>query len=168
VPPGLPKGTVVIDRDSVRATLLSEPMSGVAQRAVQALAIAAALLALLGFTVSVAGSVRERRGQSALLAALGVDAAARARQLCAEVLALSVPAAATGLLLGTVLARLLVPAVTLTPTGSLPLPPAQVEVPLGQAALLALIVSAIPVIAAAATAAYRPDPAAELRASEAV
>jgi ABC-type antimicrobial peptide transport system permease subunit len=111
--------------------------------------------------------MRERRAQSALLAAMGVDAAAQARLLCAEVLAPSIPAALTGLLLGTVLAHLLVPAVTLTPSGAVPVPAALVEVPLGQAALLALIVSAIPVIVAAATAAYRPDPAAQLRASEA-
>ncbi len=168
VPPGLPRGTVIADRDALHAALLSEPMSAIAQQAVQAVAVAAVLLAVLGFTVSIAGSVRERRSQSALLAALGVDAAARARLLCVEALALGVPAAATGLLLGTVLAHLLVPAVTLTPAGAVPVPSALVEVPLGLAALLALAVTAIPVIAAAATAAYRPDPAAQLRASEAI
>ena len=39
-------------------------------------------------------------------------------------------------------------------------------IPLGQLALLALAVAAVPVLAAAATAAYRPDPAAQLRAGE--
>ena len=167
VPPGLPRGTVVADRDALHAALLSEPISAIAQQAAQAVAVAAVLLAMLGFTVSIAGSMRERRSQSALLAALGVDAAARARLLCVEALALGVPAAATGLLLGTVLAHLLVPAVTLTPAGAVPVPSALVEVPLGLAVLLALAVTTVPVIAAAATAAYRPDPAAQLRASEA-
>ncbi len=81
---------------------------------------------------------------------------------------LSLPAAAAGALIGTVLARLLVPAVTLTGGAAAPFPPAQVVVPLGQLALLALAVAAVPVLAAAATAAYRPDPAAQLRAGETV
>jgi hypothetical protein len=167
-PRGLPAGTIVTDREQIHAALLSEPMSAIAQQAVQAVAVAAALLAVLGFTVSIAGSVRERRSQSALLSALGVDSAARARLLCVEAIALGVPAAATGLLLGTLLAHLLVPAVTLTPAGAPPVPSALVEVPLGIAALLALVICAIPVIASAATAAYRPDAAAQLRASEAM
>jgi hypothetical protein len=41
-----------------------------------------------------------------------------------------------------------------------------VVVPLGPLVLLALAVAAVPVLAAAATAAYRPDPAAQLRAGE--
>ena len=68
--------------------------------------------------------------------------------------------------IGTVLARLLVPAVTLTGGAAAPFPPARVVVPLGPLALLALAVAAVPVLVAAATAAYRPDPAARLRAGE--
>jgi hypothetical protein len=79
---------------------------------------------------------------------------------------LSLPAAAAGVLIGTVLAHLLVPAVTLTGGAAAPFPPATVVVPLGQVALLALAVAAVPVLAAAVTAAYRPDPAAQLRAGE--
>jgi hypothetical protein len=161
VPPGLPPATTVTDRDKIDAALVSDPMAAIPQQAIQATAIAAALLAVLGFSVAVAGSVRERRSQTALLAALGVDGRGQARLLCLEALALSLPAAATGLLLGTVLAHLLVPAVTLTATASSV--PVLVEIPLATAVGIALIVTAIPVLAAATSAIYRPDPAAELR-----
>lgn len=83
--------------------------------------------------------------------------------LCLEALALSLPAAATGLLLGTVLAHLLVPSVTLTATAAAPVVPVLVEVPIATVAAITLVVTAIPVLAAATAAIYRPDPAAELR-----
>ncbi len=167
VPDGLPAATAVTSRATLAATLLGDPMSAIPQQAIQATAIAAALLAILGFSVSVAGSVRERRTQSALLAALGVDGPAQARLLCLEALSLSVPAALTGFLLGTVLAHLLVPSVTLTSTAAAPVVPVLVKVPVGAALAIAFAVSAIPVLAAAASAFFRPDPAAQLRAAEA-
>lgn len=128
--------------------------------------IAAALLAGVGFVVSVVAAVRERRLQDALLAALGVGSAARSGQLCLEQLMLSVPGAVAGAAIGAALAHFLVPAVTLTAGGAAPFPPARVVIPLGWTALLALGVAAVPVLAAAAAAAYRPDPAAQLRAGE--
>ena len=162
-PPGLPPKTTVTNRSELAAAILSDPMSVIPQQAVQATAIAAALLAVLGFSVAVAGSVRERRSQAALLAALGVDGRGQARLLCVEALALSLPAAVTGLALGAVLAHLLVPSVTLTASAAAPVVPVLVKVPLVAAVGIALIVTAIPVLAAATSAIYRPDPAAELR-----
>jgi hypothetical protein len=162
-PPGLPPGTTLTDRDEVATAILSDPMSAIPQQAIQATAIAAALLAVLGFSVAVAGSVRERRSQTALLAALGVDGPGQARMLCVEALALSLPAAVTGLALGAFLAHLLVPSVTLTATAAAPVVPVLVKVPFTIAAGIALIVTAIPVLAAAASAISRPDPAAQLR-----
>jgi hypothetical protein len=167
-PAGLPAGTVSTVRAALAATLLADPLNRAQQLALVALTIAAALLAALGFSVSVAGSMRERRTQSALLAALGVNRAAQARQLCLEQLMLSGPAAAAGLLLGAGLAWLLVPAVTLTATGLAPVPSALVQLPLAWSAALALAVTVIPVLAAAVTVAYRPDPAAQLRAAAAL
>jgi len=167
VPPGLPPRTSVTSAAKLASALLSDPMTVIPQQAVQATAIAAALLAALGFSVSVAGSVRERRAQAALLSALGVTGATQARLLAFEALALSLPAAATGLLLGAVLAHLLVPAVTITAASSAPAIPSLVRIPLGASIGVALIVTAIPVLAAAASAIYRPDPAVQLRAAEA-
>ncbi len=166
-PGGLPKGTSVVSRARLAAAVIDDPMAAIPQQAIQATAIAAALLAVLGFSVSVAGSIRERRSQTALLAALGVTGSAQARLLTFEALALSVPAALTGVLLGTLLAHLLVPAVTLTSTAAAPAVPVVVAIPVAYTVAIALVVAAIPVLAAAAAAMYRPDPAAQLRAAEA-
>jgi hypothetical protein len=167
-PPGLPAGATVTEQAQVAAALLNNPLSAAPQQGVLAIAVAAALLAALGFSVSVAASMRERRTQSALLAALGVSRAAQAFQLCLEELLLSVPAAVIGLLLGAGIARLLIPAITLTGSATAPIPATLIAVPLRWAVGLAVAVIAVPVLAAAATVLHRPDPAAQLRAAEAV
>jgi len=77
-----------------------------------------------------------------------------------------VPSAALGVLLGTLVAWLLVPAVTLTPAGQLPVPPAVTVTDLPLAITFALIVAVLPAVAAAFAGILRPDPAAELRAAE--
>jgi hypothetical protein len=167
-PPGLPAGATVTERAQVATALLNNPLSAAPQQGVLAIAVAAALLAALGFSVSVAASMRERRTQSALLAALGVSRSAQAFQLCLEELLLSVPAAVIGLLLGAGIARLLIPAITLTESATAPIPATLVALPLRWAVGLAVAVIAVPVLAAAATVLHRPDPAAQLRAAEAV
>jgi FtsX-like permease family len=164
VPRGLPAAQVTSLR-RVSARLQSNLLSAAPQRAVLGLFIAVALLALLGFSVSVAASISERRARSALLSALGVTRTAQARQLCLEQLLLALPAAAAGLLVGVVIAHLLVPAVTITAQATLPVPPALVYVPAGWAIALAAIVAATPVVVAAFTLLRKPDPAAELRAA---
>jgi FtsX-like permease family protein len=165
-PPRMPAGATVITVDRAAAALLGDPLPNVPQLALLVIAVAAALLAAIGFVVCVVAAVTERRLQDALLAALGVGRGARTGQLCLEQLMLSVPAAAAGALIGAGLARLLVPAVTLTGGAAAPFPPVRVVIPLGWTALLALAVAAVPVLAAAAASAYHPDPAAELRAGE--
>src|ERR1700677_126170 len=77
-----------------------------------------------GFWVSIAADVRQRRADTALFAALGVTRRGAAWQLCLEKLLLSVPSAALGVLLGTFVAGLLVPAVTITSGARPPTPPA--------------------------------------------
>ena len=154
------------DAAAVAAAQVAQPLNRVQQTALLLVAVAAALLAALGFAVSVAATLRERRTQSALLAALGVSRPERTRQLCLEQLLLSAPAAGTGLLLGCGLAWLLVPAVTRTGLGLPPFPPVLVQIPVLASAGLALAVTAIPVLAAALTVAYQPDPAARLRTPE--
>jgi predicted lysophospholipase L1 biosynthesis ABC-type transport system permease subunit len=167
VPPGLPGGSTAADQASQAAATLHNPISSVPQQAALAIAAAAALLAAVGFAVSVTASLRARQTQSALLAALGVGRGGQAGQLCLEQLMLSVPAAAAGLLAGAGLAHILVPAVTLTSAAAPPVPPVLVEFPLGWALALAAVVAAIPVVAAAVSVARRPDPAAELRTAQA-
>jgi hypothetical protein len=166
-PAGLPSGVTVTSRARRATGLLSDPVSAAPQQAAIAVAAAAALLAAIGFSLSIAAGLRSRRPQNAMLAALGVSPSAQARQLCLEEFMLCLPAAAAGLLAGTWLAHLLIPAVTITAAATAPVPPVLVEVPLGWAVGLAVTVAVIPVLVAAATVARRPDPAVQLRAAEA-
>jgi hypothetical protein len=161
LPAGL--GLAVTGRVSQRAALLDNPLLTAPRQGMLAIAAAAVLLGAGGFSISVAGSVRSRRTQSAVFAALGVGKNAQAGQLCLEQGALSLPAAAAGLLAGIGLAQLLVPAITLTANAAAPVPWALVVVPLGPAVALALVTAAVPVAAAALSVLRRPDPAAQLR-----
>jgi len=157
-------GLSVADRASQEAALLNDPLLKGPRQAMLAIGLAAVLLGAGGFSVSVAGSLRSRRTQSAVFAALGVGKNAQAGQLCLEQCALSVPAAAAGLLAGIGLAQLLVPAITLTTDAAAPVPSALVILPLGPAVALALVTAAVPGAAAALSVLRRPDPAAQLRA----
>jgi ABC-type antimicrobial peptide transport system permease subunit len=163
--PRLPAGLdlSVTSRPDQQAALLSDPLLTAPRQAMLAIAVAAVLLGVLGFSVSVAASLRSRRTQSAVFAALGVGKNAQARQLCLEQCALSVPAAAVGLLAGIGLAQLTMPAITLTIGGAEPFPSAVAIVPLGPAVALALVTAALPAVAAALSVLRRPDPAAQLR-----
>jgi predicted lysophospholipase L1 biosynthesis ABC-type transport system permease subunit len=167
LPPRLPPGLSTTDLASQEASLLHDQLSAAPRQAMLAIGDAAVLLAALGFSVSVAGSVRERRTQSAVFAALGVGRRAQSGHLCLEQFLISVPAAAVGVLAGTGLARLLVPPITLAANATTPVPPVLVVVPLGPAVALAMIIAAVPVLAAAVSIARRPDPAVQLRAETA-
>jgi hypothetical protein len=171
VPPGLaaglPPGSDITSAAAVTSGLLSDPLSTVPQKALLVVAVAAAVLAITGFCVSIAAGVRQRRAENALLAALGVPPRAAASQLCLEKLMLSLPAAVAGLVLGVVLAELLVPAITLTSSATTPVPPVLIQLGWAQTLPLALAVAVLPVLAAALTIARRPDAAAALRAAEA-
>jgi FtsX-like permease family len=164
----LPPGSAITSRTDLAAATTSNPLSAAPQQALLAMAVAAALLAICGFWVSIASDVRQRRAENALLAALGVGQRSAAAQLFLEKLLLSVPSAALGLVLGTVVARLLVPAVTLTPEAGAPVPPPVTLLDLPQTAALAAFIAIVPALAAAFVVVKRPDPAAELRAAEAV
>lgn len=163
----LPAGADVTSRDTLAAATTADPLSAAPQQALLAMTAAAALLAISGFWVSIAADVRQRRAENALLAALGVAQRSAAVQLFLEKLLLSAPSAALGLVLGTVIARLLVPAVTLTAAAGPPVPPPVTLLDLPQTAALAVFIAVVPALAAALVVVRRPDPAAELRAAEA-
>ncbi|MGD0702874.1 MAG: ABC transporter permease, partial [Trebonia sp.] len=163
----LPPGATIASSSALAAATVADPLSAAPQQALLAMAVAAALLAISGFWVSIAANVRQRRAENALLAALGVNQRSAAAQLFLEKLLLSVPAAVLGLVLGTVVARLLVPAVTLSPTAQIPVPPPITLFDLPQTIPLAVAVAVLPALAAALVVFRRPDPAAELRAAEA-
>ncbi len=163
----LPPGSAVISTQQVAAGLLSDPLSTVPQQGLLAVAVAATVLAITGFCVSIAAGLRQRRAENALLAALGVAPRVAAGQLCLEKLMLSLPSAVAGLVLGGVLAELLVPAITLSPSATVPVPPVLIQFGWFQTLALALAVAVLPVLAAALTVTRRPDAAAALRAAEA-
>ncbi len=169
-PPGLaatlPPGSAITSSDAAASALLGNPLSTVPQQALLAVALAAAVLAITGFCVSIAAGVRQRRAENALLAALGVPPRMAARQLCLEKLMLSVPSALAGLVLGVVLAELFVPAITLSPSATTPVPPVLVEFGWLQTLSLVLAMAVLPVLAAGLTIARRPDAAAQLRTAE--
>ncbi|HEY0719452.1 MAG TPA: FtsX-like permease family protein, partial [Streptosporangiaceae bacterium] len=171
-PPGLaawlPADAAVTSAAGLTGGLLSDPVSVVPRNALLAVALAAVILAITGFCVSIATAVRQRRGENALLAALGVPPGAAARQLGLENLMLSVPSALAGLVLGALLAELLVPAITLTTAAATPVPPVLIDFSWPLTAALAAAVAAVPVLAAGVAMARRPDPAAALRTSETV
>jgi len=162
LPPGL--GLSVTTRAGQQAALFGNPLLTAPRQAMLAIGAAAVLLGVLGFSISIAASLRARRTQSAVFAALGVGKNAQAGQLCLEQCALSLPAAAAGLLAGIGLAWLMVPAITLTADSMAPVPFALVILPLGLAVGLALVTAAVPVAAAGLSVLRRPDPAAQLRA----
>ena len=166
VPAGMPPGSAVTDRIGQASALLGDSLSATPQQAGLAVAAAAGLLAVVGFSVSVTASLRGRRTQSALLSALGVLRLGQAGQLPGGTHA--EPARRCR---GPARRRLAGapdhPRRDPHPGGHGPVPPVVVEVPLGWAALLAVAVAVIPVLAAAATVARRPDPAARLRLAEA-
>jgi FtsX-like permease family len=162
----VPAGTGITSAAALATATASDPLSAAPQQALLAMAAAAAVLAITGFWVSIAADVRRRRGELALLAALGVTRREAAMQLCLEKLLLSLPAAVLGVLLGTLVAWLLVPAVTLTSAAQLPTPPAVTVNDLPLVIAFALAVAVLPAVAAALAATRRPDPAAELRAAE--
>jgi hypothetical protein len=167
-PAGLPGGWTMSDAAALAGRLAGDPLSAAPVRAAAAISVAVALIAAFGFCVSVAASARERRVQRALLSALGVPGAMQAGLFCMEEALISVPAAAVGLVVGVVLAHVIVPTLTLTATGATPVPPVLVIVPLGWVLGVAACLTALPVLAAALATARQPDPAAELRAAEAV
>ena len=146
---GLPHGTTVTNRASVASSLLADPLAAAPQLAMLAIAAAAVLLAAGGFLVA-AATARERAHDMALLAALGATKRQLTRLMCLEQAAIAVPAAAAGLLLGALLARLVVPAVTLTAAGTHPQPPVLVQLPVAVPVAVALIMAVVPVLIAAA------------------
>jgi FtsX-like permease family len=166
-PERIPAGAALTTAAGLRAGLTGDPLAAAPQQALLALAAAAALLAITGFCVSIATGVRARRSENALLAALGVSTRSAAAQLCLEKLLLSVMSAVLGLLLGVIVAHLLVPAVTLTGNATRPVPPPLTMLDLPQALALAAAVAVLPAGVAAVVMIRRPDPAAELRASQA-
>jgi hypothetical protein len=158
---GIARGLEVTSRAGQISVAASSPLAVELRRALAAIAIAAIALALAGFAVSLTAA-RERRGELALLDALGMPVRQLGRMLRAEQLMMVVPSAAAGLALGALLAHLIIPALTLSPAGGRPALPPEVAVPWLAAAGLAAVIAAFPVLLAPLAGRFR-DTVAVLR-----
>lgn len=163
---GLPPGTSTTSRATLERSLLADPLSLASQQALLALAIAAVLLAIIGMLVSIA-TASERTRDVALLDALGMPPRQVARLLGLEQGLTAVAPSAIGLLFGAVLSELIIPAVTLTPQASKPIPPVAVHVPWLLAAVIAVAMAIVPTIAITFAVPRRGSGAARVRIEDA-
>ncbi|MEV6695636.1 FtsX-like permease family protein [Streptomyces sp. NPDC051453] len=150
----------VVVRSEIAESLRDDPLGAGPQSALAAAAVAAALLAAVGFAVNTAGSMRERGDEFAILRALGAPRRQLARLVAAEQGILVALALLVGLALGSFLTRAVVPLVVLTGQATQPMPRVLVELPWGQVLLLLAGVAVTPVLITAGIALRRPPDAA--------
>jgi hypothetical protein len=110
-------------------------------------AVAAALFAIVGFTVSTAVTARERITEFALLRALGLSIEQLSAWLALESVALAAISLVAGTALGLLMAWVALPFVTVTQQAVAPFPPVLVRVPWSTVALI----GAVGIVALAAT-----------------
>jgi len=162
---GLPPGTSTAVRARLASSLLADPLSLASQQALLALAVAAVLLAIIGMLVSIA-TASERSRDLALLDALGMPPRQIARLLGLEQGLTAVAPSAIGLLFGAALSELIIPAVTLTPRASRPIPPVAVQVPWLIAIVIALTMAVLPTLTIVLALPRRQSGAARVRMEE--
>ncbi|MET7538591.1 FtsX-like permease family protein [Streptomyces sp. NPDC005507] len=150
----------VVVRSEIAESLRDDPLGAGPQSALAAAAVAAALLAAVGFAVNTAGSMRERGDEFAILRALGAPRRQLARLVAAEQGILVALALLVGLALGSFLTRAVVPLVVLTGQAAQPMPRVLVELPWGQVLSLLAGVAVTPVLITAGIALRRPPDAA--------
>jgi FtsX-like permease family len=162
---GLPPGTSVVSAAARARALNRLPLSVAPLAAMLGIAAAAIALACGGFAASAATS-QDRQRDIAMLDALGTRPGQVMRMLGLEQAMTAVPAAAAGLAIGVILSQLIVPAISLTAAAGHPDPPVVVQVPWLLAAGIAVLIAAMPVLAAALPAMRGPAVAAMLRTQE--
>ncbi|MEU8788840.1 ABC transporter permease [Streptomyces sp. NPDC048643] len=160
--PGTEPSQVVV-RDEVADRLRDDPFGAGPEAAFAAAAVVAAALAAVGFAVSTAGSLRERRDEFAVLRALGAPRRQLARLIAAEQGVLVGLALVVGVALGTVLTRAVVPLIVLTSEATRPVPAVLVRLPLPHIAVLLAGVAVTPLAITAFMALRRPDADSSLR-----
>ncbi|WP_261994787.1 FtsX-like permease family protein [Streptomyces sp. ME109] len=160
--PDLDPGQVVV-RDEIAAELRDDPFGAAPEAAFTAAAVAATVLAALGFAVSATGAMRERNAEFAILRALGAPRRRLARAVAAEHGVLVALALAVGTGLGVALTRAVLPLIVLTGQATRPVPDLLVELPPLRVAVLLAAVAAVPVAVVALLAVRRSDPVRVLR-----
>ncbi|MEV7884574.1 FtsX-like permease family protein [Streptomyces sp. NPDC002817] len=153
----------VVVRDEIAEELRDDPFGAGPEAAFTAAAGVAAALAALGFAVSAAGSLRERDPEFAVLRALGAPRRRLARTIALEQGVLVTLALSVGAVLGTVLARAVIPLVVLTTEATRPVPGVLVEVPVPQVVVLLGAVAVMPLVVTGVLALRRANPVVALR-----
>ncbi|WP_405644342.1 FtsX-like permease family protein [Streptomyces sp. NBC_00019] len=153
----------VVVRDEIAEELRDDPFGAGPEAAFTAAAGVAAALAALGFAVSAAGSLRERDPEFAVLRALGAPRRRLARTIALEQGVLVTLALSVGAVLGTVLARAVIPLVVLTTEATRPVPEVLVELPVAQAVVLLGAVAVMPLVVTGVLALRRANPVVALR-----
>ncbi|MFI1826084.1 FtsX-like permease family protein [Streptomyces sp. NPDC020412] len=146
---------MVQSRDEVVAALDDDPVGAGPRSALPAVAVAAALLAAVGFAVATAGALRERTVEFAVLRGLGAPRRQLTRLLAVEQSVLIGAGLVMGVALGAVLTRAVVPLIVLTGQAARPVPDILVQLPPGQVALVVAGVAAVPLAIVAALALRR-------------
>ncbi len=136
----------VVDRTAITADLSGDPL-GLGVIGILGLgSLAALVFASIGFLVSATVSISERIGEFALLKALGLSPRQLLLWLSLENLMLLATGLILGTLLGLLLAYLVLPFATLTPTGEPPVPAPVIVVP-PEAAVPTIALAAVLVLA---------------------
>ncbi|MEU3898399.1 ABC transporter permease [Streptomyces sp. NPDC045251] len=153
----------VMVRDEVAERLRDDPFGAGPGAAFAAAAGVAAALAAVGFAVSAAGSLRERGTEFAVLRALGASRGRLARTVAVEQGVLVGLALLTGIALGAVLTRAVIPLTVLTQQATRPVPGVHVTLPYDRVAVLLAATALVPLLVTAALALRRTDPTVTLK-----
>ncbi len=120
------------------ADLRTDPFRSGLRKVLELSRILAPCFAVVGFTVHAVISTRERRREFALLRAMGIRSRSLSTLLGAEQLSIALFAVVPGALMGTALAAVVLPLVTVDDTGQAPYPPMRLVLPWDRIGLTAL------------------------------
>lgn len=130
--------------------------------------IAALVFAIIGFTVNIIVLARERQTEFTLLRALGLSARQLRSWLGLEQIGVIVAGLALGTLIGVLLSVIVLPLISVTQAGNVPVPAPEVIIPVQTIVILNLVIVLVLglVVAWLAGSARRRDIAAQLRMGE--
>jgi ABC-type antimicrobial peptide transport system permease subunit len=130
------KGAAIASRIETRDRLTTEPLAVAMIGALSLGFVIAGLFAVIGLAVSASVSARQRRGEFALLRALGLSPRQLSGWLWVENASVVAVAVVAGTALGLVIGWVVLPFVTVSAAGAAPFPPVVVDVPWPSVALL--------------------------------
>jgi len=136
---GVLNGATIVSRIETRDRLTTEPLAVAMIGALSLGFVIAGLFAVIGLAVSASVSARQRRGEFALLRALGLSPRQLSGWLWVENASVVAVAVVAGTALGLVIGWVVLPFVTVSAAGAAPFPPVVVDVPWLNVILLTLV-----------------------------